>query len=52
MTSPSESGSGAVRIVILVASDHARGGEHEDLSGKAIEALCARSFARSGRRSF
>ena len=37
MTSSGESGSGPVRIGILVASDRASRGEYEDLSGKAIE---------------
>jgi molybdopterin adenylyltransferase len=39
MTSRSESGSGAVRIGILVASDRASRGDYEDQSGKAIEAF-------------
>jgi molybdopterin adenylyltransferase len=37
MTNPGESGSGAVRIGILVASDRASRGDYEDQSGKAIE---------------
>ena len=42
MTSPGESGSGAVRIGILVASDRASRGDYEDLSGKAIEAFLSK----------